>query len=150
MCCLLTVEIKILSITCDNASNNDTMITELADLINDFPGPANQTRCFTHVLNLVVKSILRQFDLPNSKSGKTLDNRTKELLSLAGNIEFEEEELSRDGMDGEAGEDDSVEGWIDERTLMNEEDLNDLEESVEPVRVLLTKVRQIFIIIINM
>jgi hypothetical protein len=124
-------------------SNNDTMITELANLINDFPGPANQTRCFTHVLNLVVKSIMRQFDLPNStgKSDEMLNDGTKELLSLAGNIELEEDELSKDGEDGDAGEDDSVEGWIDERTLMDEDDLNELEESVEPVQVLLTKVR---------
>ena len=42
-----------------------------------------------------------------------------------GNIEFEDDELSRDGEDGIAGEDDSVEGWIDE----------------QPVQVLLTKVR---------
>jgi hypothetical protein len=118
------------------------MITELANLIDDFPGAANQTRCFTHILNLVVKSIIRQFDLPNSKSNKVLNDGTKELLSLADNIEFEEEVSSRDGDDGIAGEDDNIEGWIDERTLMNEEDLDRLEESVEPVRVLLTKVRQ--------
>ena len=30
------------------------MIEELANLLDDFPGPANQTRCFTHVLNLVL------------------------------------------------------------------------------------------------
>jgi hypothetical protein len=130
-----------LSITCDNASNNDTMVMELANLIEDFPGPANQTRCFAHVLNLVVKSIMRQFDLPKSKSDEILNDGTKELLELAGNIEFEEYELSRDGEDGVAGEDDNVEGWIDERTSMDENDLNELEKSVEPVRVLLTKVR---------
>ena len=78
-------------------------IPEFADdLIDDFPGPANQTRCFTHVLNLVVKSIIRQFDLPNSWADKNqiFDEGTKELLSLAGNIDVEEEEASRDGEDG--------------------------------------------------
>ena len=132
---------EILSITCDNASNNDTMIKELANLIDEFPGPVNQTRCFTHVLNLVVKSIIRQFDLPKSKNDDVLNAGAKELLSLAGNIEFEENETARDGEDGVAGEDDNVEGWIDERTLMDEEDLDTLEESVEPVRGLLTKVK---------
>jgi len=77
------------------------MITELANLLDDFPGPANQTWCFTHILNLVVKSIIRQFDLLNAKSDKILDEASKELLSLAGNIEFEEEELERRG--GEDG-----------------------------------------------
>ncbi|TFK61912.1 hypothetical protein BDN72DRAFT_749645, partial [Pluteus cervinus] len=52
----------ILSITCDNATNNDAMIEELVNLLDNFPGPANQTRCFTHVLNLVVKSMIKQFD----------------------------------------------------------------------------------------
>ena len=121
------------------------MIAELANLIDDFPGPANQTCCFTHVLNLVVKSILHQFDLHNSKGGEKSDDGAKELLSLAGKIEVEEFDSElRDGEDGVAGEeseDDNFEGWIDERTLMNEEDLNELEQSVEPVRILLTKVR---------
>jgi hypothetical protein len=117
------------------------MIAELANLLDDFPGPANQTRCFTHILNLVVKSVIRQFDLPKAKGDKILDDAAKELLSLAGNIEFEEDELARrDGEEGIDGEDDNVEGWIDERTLMSKEELNELDESVEPVRLLLTKV----------
>lgn len=121
------------------------MITELAELIDDFPGPANQMRCFTHVLNLVVKSIIRQFDLPKSKGGKNqMDEGAKELLSLAGNIDVEENIESRDGEDGVAGEDDNVEGWIDERTLLDEEDLDELEKRVEPVRLLLTKVSHLF------
>jgi hypothetical protein len=66
------------------------MIKEIANLLDDFPGPANQTRCFAHVLNLVVKSIIKQFDLPKSKGDASLDDAAKELLALAGNIELEE------------------------------------------------------------
>jgi len=132
---------QILSITCDNASNNDTMITELANLLDDFPGPANQTRCFTHILNLVVKSVIHQFDLPKSTKGnRNLDNATEELLSLAGNIELEEDELERRDAEEEEGDEDNVEGWIDERILMTDIELEGLDESVEPVRLLLTKV----------
>jgi hypothetical protein len=134
----LTTDIQILSITCDNASNNDTMIEELANLLDDFPGPANQTRCFTHVLNLVVKSIIRQFDSPKSKDNH-LNEATNELLSLAGNIEFDEGLERREGDEGE-DEDDNVEGWIDERTLMTQEEVEALDASVEPLRLLLTKV----------
>jgi hypothetical protein len=86
-----------------------------------------------HVLNLVVKSVIRQFDSPNSKNDRQLDDAANEMLSFAGNLEFEREE-------GEDGEDDNVEGWIDERTLMMEEELEKLDESVEPLRLLLTKV----------
>ena len=111
------------------------MITELQDLIDDFSGPANQTWCFTHILNLVVKSITCQFDLLISKADKNwiFDEAAKELLSLAGKIDVKEEESSRDGEDGVAGEEDNVEGWIDERTLLDEEDLEELDKSVEPV-----------------
>ncbi|KAK0437302.1 uncharacterized protein EV420DRAFT_1222563, partial [Desarmillaria tabescens] len=52
----------ILSITCDNASNNDTMIDVLAENIPAFPGEQHRTRCFAHVINLVAKSLLNQFE----------------------------------------------------------------------------------------
>ena len=88
-----------------------------------------------------MKSVLRQFDLPKSKGNRILDDGAQELLSLAGNIEFEEDELAwRDGKEGEENEDDNVEGWIDERILMTDTELEELDDSVEPVRLLLTKV----------
>ena len=39
---------KILSITVDKASNN-MMVDQLHRLLKDFPGPANQARCFLHI-----------------------------------------------------------------------------------------------------
>jgi len=116
------------------------MIAELANLLDDFPGPENQTRCFTHILNLVVKSVICQFDLPKSKGDKILDDAAKELLSLAGNIKFEENELAQRDANEEEEDDDNIEGWIDERTLMTDVELEELDESIEPVRLLLTKV----------
>ena len=122
------------------------MINELGVLIDDFPGSENQTRCFLHVLNLVVKSIIRQFDLPKSK--KTSDNEedeeniseaTKELLKLAAEIECEEEIAGASG-DEEDMEDDNDEGWVDEREEMTEGELHRLTKSVQPVRLVLSKV----------
>jgi hypothetical protein len=103
------------------------MIEELANLLDNFPGAANQTRCFTHILNLVVKSILAQFELPKSRA-----NVADEILELAEGLELEE--------DGEEGEDDNVEGWIDEREEMSESQLEELEARIEPIRLLLIKV----------
>jgi hypothetical protein len=142
------------------------MIEELANLIDDFPGPANQTRCFLHILNLVVKSIIRQFDLPKSKkkSGNdggdngsdngrgddgddgddefltALDQETEELLKLGADIDLEEEITAGAGEETDTTEDDNEEGWVDEREEMTEEELSELERSVQPVRLLLTKV----------
>jgi len=115
------------------------MIEEFEHLLNDFPGAANQTRCFAHIINLVVKSILRQFDVPKSKANEALDDASKALLDIAEGIEHEEAETQAGGSDDEMV--DNVEGWIDERELMDEEEKQALDASVMPVRLVLTKVR---------
>ncbi|KAJ5413906.1 hypothetical protein N7509_000533 [Penicillium cosmopolitanum] len=50
----LGIEQKLLTITGDNVSNNESMISELHDLIK-----AHYIRCLAHILNLIVKDILR-------------------------------------------------------------------------------------------
>jgi hypothetical protein len=123
------------------------MIEELADLIDEFPGPVNQTRCFLHILNLVVKSIIRQFDLPKSKTSNdedggdaTLATATAELLKLAGDIDLEEQMAGSMGDVEDETDDDDDEGWVDEHEDMTDDELTELVTSVQPVRVLLTKV----------
>ena len=64
---------QILGITCDNASNNDSMVESLATIMSNFPGEANRARCLAHIVNLVAKIILRQFDEPRKKKKKTDD-----------------------------------------------------------------------------
>ena len=127
------------------------MVKELANLLDDFPGPVNQTRCFLHILNLVVKSIIRQFDFPKSKKtsdgededNPTLDAATAELLKLAADIDLEEQ-ITVSAGDDEAADDDD-EGWVDEHEDMTEDELKDLAASVQPVRLLLTKVTSLII-----
>lgn len=55
---------SILSITLDNASNNNTMLKELPLLVPEAPtiGTDYQVRCFGHILNLAVKAFLSLFD----------------------------------------------------------------------------------------
>ena len=78
--------------TCDNASNNDAMIQELEILTPEFAGFASHTQCFLHIVNLVAKSLLRQFDakkatvkrdcqvrvFSGSKSGRFPDQRDED------------------------------------------------------------------------
>ena len=59
------------------------MIEHLAILIDSFPSAANQTQCFTHILNLIAKSILCQFEAPKAKGGKVLDDAARELAADA-------------------------------------------------------------------
>jgi hypothetical protein len=54
--------LQILSITGDNALNNDLMIEYLGNTLDDFPSATNQMWCFVHTVNLIAKLILKPFD----------------------------------------------------------------------------------------
>jgi len=142
------IENKVLSITCDNASANDAMIEELGDSLDRFAGQASRTRCFAHIINLVVKTLMRQFDAPKGKVNEVLSEAEKELQELAEGIDEEETEMVQDEEDREEGDgvtsgggsEDEAEGWIDERYGMTESEKERLENSVRPMKLLLTKV----------
>jgi hypothetical protein len=120
------------------------MIEELADLLDDFPGEANRTRCFTHIINLVAKNIIKQFDVPKAKANEVLDDAAKELAALAVDLDIEEQ-ISREGqLDGGEGnddenDDDSVDGWADVREELSDEERQALDISLKPVRLVLVK-----------
>jgi hypothetical protein len=81
---------QVLGITADNALNNDKMIDELQLLLDDFPGPANQTRCFLHILSITAKLIIKQFDVPKAKNGVVMDDAAQTLADIADGLEGEE------------------------------------------------------------
>ena len=83
-----------LGVTCDNASANDVMIENLAKIILDFPGEANRAQCLAHIVNLVVKIILRQFDMSKKKGKKDRPNN-----SNGDNIEDDEPEMTEEDID---------------------------------------------------
>jgi hypothetical protein len=121
------------------------MIEHLSNLIESFPGAANQTRCFAHILNLVAKSILRQFEGPKvAKDGdQAMDDAAKELAAVSDELDGHDEVFDKGGEDiGDDVDDDNEDGLPDEREKMTEEALARLEESVKPIRLLLTKVSQ--------
>ena len=144
---------QILSVTCDNASNNDTMVEHLSTLVENFPGAANQTRCFNHILNLVAKSILRQFEV-KKKAGnlnadsEDLDEATRALAVLTQELELDNgpielPELADDKDEGK--EDDEVteddkDGLHHERDNMSDDEVAELEECLVPIRLTLSKV----------
>ncbi|KAG1722628.1 hypothetical protein EDD22DRAFT_760820, partial [Suillus occidentalis] len=53
---------QILFVTCDNTSNNTAMLDELEVNLPDFGGTAAHTHCFLHTVNLVAKSLIKEFD----------------------------------------------------------------------------------------
>jgi hypothetical protein len=91
---------------------------------------------------------MHQFDVACNKNGKhdTMDERTYELMKLARDIETEElvtqteatEQHDEDKDEGPCHDND--EGWINEWAHMSEDEIDDLEDSIQPIRFLLTKV----------
>jgi hypothetical protein len=141
---LLTKRPQILfGITCDNASANDAMIESLADLLPDFPGAANCTCCFTHILNLVAKCIMKQFDSPKSKRMGFQDDdvaNNKMKMKIQEDLHALEEEIEEE--DEETVEDDRVsDEEIDKmRRGMTGKEVWDLEKSIKLMCLVLTKV----------
>lgn len=127
------------------------MIDHLATLLTEFPGSANRTRCFAHILNLVAKCIMRQFDGPKSKK----KNNTSAFEALVGEesgSNSDDSDEIRDDFDddgdvemaeaeAESTEDSEGDGDVDEgRASMSEEEIRALEEAVKPVKLVLVKV----------
>ena len=115
------------------------MISELVELIHGFLGDANRMRCFMHILNLVAKSILRQFDLPKGQTSDVLKVAEDGLALLGAQLEEYENEDWGDNTDDDV-EDDDIEGWCDEHEEMSAEERDELEESIRPVKLVLVKV----------
>ena len=138
--------VEILSITCDNASCNDTMIDTLSELLEHFPGAAHRTRCFAHILNLVAKSVIRQFDVAKGQADGALSDAEKALQDLADGVDLEdlvvqgEEEVKDDDIEDNRNE----EGWIDERDELTEIQRDELDELTRPVKLVLVKVSPVF------
>src|SRR5713226_6958580 len=70
---------QILSIMTNNTSANDVMISELAKVLTDFPGQVNQTCCFTHIINLIAKCLMKLFEVKKKSQYDILTNAKHNL-----------------------------------------------------------------------
>lgn len=124
------------------------MVDVLAKLLKRFPGHANQIRCVAHIVNLVVKLILRQFDAPK----KTADSEYqfvfeagKQLMRLDTTADedeehtndFEEEVAMDDGADED---DDDLHEDLEEVEKLMEAEVKKLAKQVKPIRRVLSRV----------
>ena len=108
------------------------MIEHLAALVEKFSGATNQTQCLTHILNLVAKSILRQFEGP--KKGKAVDDAAKELAADVDNDEASDGG-SNEGNECDDGDnedvDDNKEGLLDEDEMSMKEMVSEPERKCQ-------------------
>ena len=117
------------------------MVDKLSTLLHEFPGEANRMRCFLHIVNLVVKQLLKQFDVPRKDADSVLDEAEQQLLELAAGIDIEELVTSAEQGAGLGSEgNDDIDGWVDEMEALDSDEREELEKSVQPIRLVLVKV----------
>lgn len=118
------------------------MVEALEDLLEIFPGDSNRTRCFDHIVNLIAKSVIQQFDIPKAKGNQSFDDVLRELMVSAEDLD-QEEVATREGecwSDDVDSEDDKLDGWVNEREDMSEMEQMELDDNIQPVRRVLVKV----------
>ena len=125
------------------------MIEELHTLVAEFAGSASHTHCFLHIINLIAKSLIQQFDVKKktaevdselAEMGKEL-NEDERLLDEVVHDDEDEDEGKGEG-EGERIEEGLTDEWIDETEGLDREERIQLERSIRPVKLVLVKVRQ--------
>lgn len=139
---------QMLAVTCDNASSNDVMIEEMEEMIASFRGGRARSRCFCHIINLVAKMVLRQFEPPKRKKKKgthqpedeegseppdELSEWENELREMMDDLDFDEEDETAPGAD-------DLDGFYDVRNDLDAANRATLEVEVRPVKMMLLKV----------
>jgi hypothetical protein len=114
------------------------MVEELEFTLEDYPGEAARARCFLHVVSIVAKTIVKQFDVPKKNGKDPVDILDQELYKLAEGIEEEEAQTLSELVDSE----DDDEAVADELVGdLGEEDHERLLAELRPIRLILVKVR---------
>ncbi|KAJ3511644.1 hypothetical protein NMY22_g15587 [Coprinellus aureogranulatus] len=90
------IDDQVLGFTGDNASNNDTLVSELEVLLPAFRGDAHRVRCACHILNLVAKAILSAFAQKVSEEDLDAQAALNELEDEMTEQEYQAPELEGD------------------------------------------------------
>jgi hypothetical protein len=129
---------KILAVTCDNARNNDIMIKELAEFIPGFEGEVGHTRCFLHVVNLVAKSLIHQFDVHSSQT--EVDEEQQPEVTDEAEVEGTPSDDAADSDESEDTTADDDDGFVDEVETLGEGEKELHIHTIRPVKAVLVKV----------
>ena len=109
----------------------------MATIMSHFSGEANQARCLAHIVNLVAKIILRQFDMSKKKKKKNLPNEMDTVGDANKAMEdedpddFDEQEeriLDKEEKEMEEGDDNND---VEEDSTSLERDVEIMEAAME-------------------
>ncbi|KIM71997.1 hypothetical protein PILCRDRAFT_82276 [Piloderma croceum F 1598] len=126
------------------------MINKLSDLIKLFPGGANCVWCFNHIIALVAKSAICQFDVPKGQADAALNEAERELRDLAEGIDIEDEMMQGEWeIPGDDDNEENGDGWVDEVAALSIADHEELEVNVRPIRLVLVKLHKVAFAILH-
>ncbi len=112
------------------------MLAELGHSLPKFHRAATQSRCFAHVINLVVKSILRQFDICNAPEVAHQNNNINLAVNTAGTGVVDAQGYENSGKGEGVSDVDDTENVAGESTSSTSR----LNAGVQPVNAMLSKV----------
>ena len=88
------------------------------------------------------QSVMKQFDLLKAKAGEALTTAAQALSTLAGDIETEESEMGGD-MAQDSDDNDDEDGLADVHDGMSDEEIAELDKTLQPVKLMLVKVSSV-------
>jgi hypothetical protein len=145
---------KILAVTLDNASSNDTQTKALANLDNSFK-EENHVKCFSHTMQLSARALVAPFNagMAPAPSLAVEDAQDGSDGSTNGDVpsdneEDEDEDEDEEGKDGSLPVDDEDNG-IDEMADLSAIDQETLISDTKAVRGTVSKLRDLSFAIIN-
>lgn len=110
------------------------MVETLSGELPNYGGRAGHARCFLHTTNLVAKCLLHAFDV---KSGNRLAD--VELTGEEIRLFREMDEMAETALGEDVGDDDNLEGLVDEMDQLSPEERKELRTSIRPVQIALAK-----------
>ena len=119
------------------------MVAELDETIKEF-SEVNRIRCFLHIVNLIAKSLLKQFDVWVKEADADADadeatiDMNEQLQEFAHDFGLEEG-LTQSFKGGDEDDDDD-DGMVDAAELFSAHEKADFEADVRPVQLVLAKV----------
>jgi hypothetical protein len=119
------------------------MTEEIKDQLEEF-SQVSHIQCFLHIMNLVAKSLLRQFDAKKKTPADEDDETEREIEQLADGAEYEEEVARLVDEDEDDAEDDN-DIILDINEIVPEGQRAQFHTDVRPMRLVLAKVSQTII-----
>ena len=109
------------------------MVACLAQLLPTFAGKASKTWCFLHIMNLVAKMLMRQFDMKPKEGANKAHEIRQQISELNKNAEV-------DNMDEAIKSDDqNNEGCVDEMEELTQAQQDNIVEGIQPIHLILMK-----------